>query len=113
MKILFVGDIVGKPGRNAVRQLVPRLREQHALDLCIGNSENSAGGAGITPESADDLLEAGPPLPPPRDPTPHPPPGLSHLHPPPSPQLPPANHPQSAPGGGPGTPPTPDRPQLP
>src|SRR2546426_10319723 len=59
MKILFVGDIVGKPGRNAVRQLVPRLREQHALDLCIGNSENSAGGAGITPESADELLEAG------------------------------------------------------
>src|SRR3989454_9688594 len=59
MKILFVGDIVGKPGRNAVRQLVPRLREQHALDLCIGNSENSAGGAGITPESADELLDAG------------------------------------------------------
>jgi 2',3'-cyclic-nucleotide 2'-phosphodiesterase len=59
MKILFVGDIVGKPGRNAVRQLVPRLREQHGLDLCIGNSENSAGGAGITPESADELLESG------------------------------------------------------
>src|SRR5437899_12356779 len=59
MKILFVGDIVGKPGRNAVRQLVPRLRRQHSLDLCIGNSENSAGGAGITPESADELLDAG------------------------------------------------------
>jgi len=59
MKILFVGDIVGKPGRNAVRQLVPRLRGQHALDLCIGNSENSAGGAGITPESADELLDTG------------------------------------------------------
>ena len=59
MKILFVGDIVGKPGRNAVQKLLPRLREQHGLDLCIGNSENSAGGAGITPESADELLEAG------------------------------------------------------
>src|SRR5438128_9898505 len=59
MKILFVGDIVGKPGRNAVRELLPRLREQHGLDLCIGNSENSAGGAGITPESADELLAAG------------------------------------------------------
>src|SRR5438552_14608282 len=58
MKILFVGDIVGKPGRNAVRQLVPRLRRQHSLDLCIGNSENVAGGAGITPESADELLES-------------------------------------------------------
>src|SRR5205823_15025466 len=58
MKILFVGDIVGKPGRNAVRELLPRLRADHGLDLCIGNSENSAGGAGITPDSADDLLDA-------------------------------------------------------
>jgi metallophosphoesterase (TIGR00282 family) len=57
MKILFVGDIVGKPGRAAVQKLVPRLREQHKLDYCIGNSENSAGGAGITPESADELLQ--------------------------------------------------------
>jgi metallophosphoesterase (TIGR00282 family) len=59
MKILFVGDIVGKPGRNAVQKLVPRLRDRHGLDLCVGNSENSAGGAGITAESADELLEAG------------------------------------------------------
>ncbi|HZX97781.1 MAG TPA: TIGR00282 family metallophosphoesterase [Myxococcales bacterium] len=59
MKLLFVGDIVGKPGRMAVRQFVPALREKHGLDLCIGNSENSAGGAGITPDSADELLEAG------------------------------------------------------
>jgi len=59
MKILFVGDIVGKPGRGAVQKLVPRLREEHGLDLCVGNSENSAGGAGITPESAEDLLDAG------------------------------------------------------
>src|SRR5205814_3145683 len=58
MKILFVGDIVGKPGRNAVRALVPRLRRERSLDFCIGNSENSAGGAGITPDSADDLLES-------------------------------------------------------
>ncbi len=58
MKILFVGDIVGKPGRAAVRHFVPVLREKYALDLCIGNSENSAGGAGITPDSADELLES-------------------------------------------------------
>jgi len=57
MKILFVGDIVGKPGRNAVRAIVPRLRRERGLDFCIGNSENSAGGAGITPDSADELLE--------------------------------------------------------
>jgi metallophosphoesterase (TIGR00282 family) len=58
MKILFVGDIVGKPGRAAVQKLVPRLRKEHGLDYCIGNSENSAGGAGITPESADELLQS-------------------------------------------------------
>ncbi len=59
MKVLFLGDIVGKPGRTAVRHFVPILRERHGLELCVGNSENSAGGAGITPESAEDLLEAG------------------------------------------------------
>src|SRR5258708_12321978 len=58
MKFLFVGDIVGKPGRAAVRHFVPLLRERHGVDLCIGNSENSAGGAGITPDSADELLES-------------------------------------------------------
>jgi 2',3'-cyclic-nucleotide 2'-phosphodiesterase len=59
MKLLFVGDIVGKPGRNAVRHFIPVLREKHGLDLCIGNSENVANGAGITPDTADDLLGAG------------------------------------------------------
>jgi 2',3'-cyclic-nucleotide 2'-phosphodiesterase len=58
MNVLFVGDIVGKPGRAAVRHFVPGLREKYALDLCVGNSENSAGGAGITPDSADELLES-------------------------------------------------------
>ena len=59
MKLLFVGDIVGKPGRAAVRHFVPVLRQRHALDLCVGNSENSAGGAGITPDAADELLGSG------------------------------------------------------
>ncbi len=59
MKLLFVGDIVGKPGRAAVRHFVPLLRAQHGLDLCIGNSENAAGGAGITPDAADELLASG------------------------------------------------------
>jgi 2',3'-cyclic-nucleotide 2'-phosphodiesterase len=59
LKVLFLGDIVGKPGRAAVRHFVPLLRERHGVEVCIGNSENSAGGAGITPESADDLLDAG------------------------------------------------------
>src|SRR5260221_5277214 len=59
MKLLFVGDIVGKPGRNAVRHFVPVLRSRHELDVCIGNSENAAGGAGITADSEDDLLDSG------------------------------------------------------
>jgi metallophosphoesterase (TIGR00282 family) len=42
-----------------VQKLLPRLRDEYGLDLCIGNSENSAGGAGITPDSADELLAAG------------------------------------------------------
>ena len=59
MKILFVGDIFGKPGRLAVRHFVPRLRAQHALDLCVGNSENAAAGSGITPDLVDELLASG------------------------------------------------------
>ncbi len=59
MKVLFVGDIVGKPGRSAVLHFVPRLREQHGLDFCIGNSENCAAGAGMTPDTVADLFEAG------------------------------------------------------
>ena len=59
MKVLFVGDIFGKPGRNAVRHFVPILREQHGLDLCIGNSENVAAGSGMTSDLADELFASG------------------------------------------------------
>ena len=59
MKILFVGDIVARPGRRAVQHFVPRLREQHGLDLCIGNSENCAAGAGMTPDTVAELFAAG------------------------------------------------------
>ena len=59
MKILFIGDIVGEPGRRAVKLLLPRLREQHGLDFVIANGENSAGGNGITPRIADELFAAG------------------------------------------------------
>ncbi|TMB26961.1 MAG: YmdB family metallophosphoesterase, partial [Deltaproteobacteria bacterium] len=100
MKILFVGDIVGKPGRAAVRHFVPLLRERHGLDLCIGNSENSAGGAGITPESADDLLEAGLDLLTAGNHTWHRREVFSYLDRPSSRQLRPANYPQGAPGRG-------------
>ncbi len=59
MKVLFVGDIVGRPGRRAVQHFVPILRELHGLDLCIGNSENSAAGAGMTPDTVEELFAAG------------------------------------------------------
>ena len=59
MKLLFIGDIVGQPGRRAVKELLPRLREQHALDFVIANGENSAGGSGITPKTAEEIFSAG------------------------------------------------------
>ena len=59
MKLLFIGDIVGRPGRHAVKELLPRLREQHALDFVIANGENSAGGSGITPATAGEIFSAG------------------------------------------------------
>ena len=49
MRILLIGDIVGKPGRRIVEQAVPILRRREQLDLVIANGENSADGSGITP----------------------------------------------------------------
>jgi metallophosphoesterase (TIGR00282 family) len=59
VKLLFIGDIVGQPGRRAVRELLPRLREQHALDFVVANGENSAGGSGITLKTAEEIFSAG------------------------------------------------------
>ena len=59
MKILFVGDIVGKGGRQAVATLVPELRRELGCDFCIANAENIAGGAGITRRCITDLEGAG------------------------------------------------------
>jgi metallophosphoesterase (TIGR00282 family) len=59
VKILFIGDIVGEPGRKAVKALLPKLRERHALDFVIANGENSAGGNGITPKTAEEIFSAG------------------------------------------------------
>jgi 2',3'-cyclic-nucleotide 2'-phosphodiesterase len=59
VKLLFIGDIVGQPGRNAVKVLLPKLREQHAPDFVIANGENSAGGSGITPKTAGEIFSAG------------------------------------------------------
>jgi hypothetical protein len=59
MNLLFIGDIFGKPGRRAVTEMLPALRRELAVDFCVANAENAASGAGITPEIAAELLEAG------------------------------------------------------
>ena len=59
MLILAIGDVIGKPGRQALTKLLPGLREQHGLDLVIANGENAAGGLGLTPGTASDLFDAG------------------------------------------------------
>lgn len=59
MRLLFLGDIVGKSGRNAVTETLPDLRERWALDFVIINGENSAGGFGITEKIFNELLDAG------------------------------------------------------
>ena len=57
MKILFIGDIVGKPGRRAVRELLPKLIAEQGIDIVIANGENAAGGFGLTPEIAQELFD--------------------------------------------------------
>ncbi|HEX2127761.1 MAG TPA: TIGR00282 family metallophosphoesterase [Solirubrobacterales bacterium] len=59
MKVLFVGDVVGKPGRAGLARAMPGLRERYAPDLVIVNGENSAGGLGITEKTANDLFSIG------------------------------------------------------
>ena len=59
MKLLLLGDVVGTPGRLAVQQQAPRLRERHGADLVIVNAENCAGGSGLTPELYAKLVSPG------------------------------------------------------
>lgn len=59
MRILAIGDIIGRPGRSAVARMLPGLRRTLGADLVIANGENAAGGIGLTPGTADELLLAG------------------------------------------------------
>jgi metallophosphoesterase (TIGR00282 family) len=59
IRILFLGDIVGEPGRKAVIEQLPIFKQTESLDFIIVNGENAAGGKGITPKIAIDLLRAG------------------------------------------------------
>ena len=59
LKILFLGDIVGRPGRKAVQKLLPGMKEEQKIDMVIANGENIAGGFGITPPLMYELFNAG------------------------------------------------------
>ncbi len=59
MRVLFLGDIVGSPGRKAVKEFLPVLREEYAPDFVIANAENAAGGYGLTAKIAEELLALG------------------------------------------------------
>ena len=59
MRVLAIGDIIGKPGRKAVRAILPVLHREYDIHLVIGNGENCAGGLGITPNTAQELFDSG------------------------------------------------------
>src|SRR2546422_2490632 len=59
MKILFIGDIIGEPGRKTVARQVPRLVRERGVACVIANAENAAGGFGVTPDVARELFAAG------------------------------------------------------
>jgi len=59
MKILFLGDIVGRPGRDIVGEILPDYRKNNDIDFVIANGENAAGGSGVTPKVAEQLFKSG------------------------------------------------------
>ena len=59
MRILFIGDIFGRPGRTIVRERLPELVQKHSIDLTIANGENAAAGFGITPALAEEFFDIG------------------------------------------------------
>ena len=59
MLVLAIGDVIGKPGRRALTELLPALRKEYGINLVVANAENIAGGLGVTPQTAEELLGAG------------------------------------------------------
>jgi metallophosphoesterase (TIGR00282 family) len=59
LKLLFIGDVVGRPGRDIIQERLVRIRSEHSIDFVIANAENAAAGAGITGSIAKSLLESG------------------------------------------------------
>lgn len=59
MKILFIGDIAGRPGREAIRKLLPKIKKEEGIELVVANGENAAGGSGLTPAICEELFSLG------------------------------------------------------
>jgi len=59
LRILAIGDVVGRPGRQALQDHLPTILERHGIGFCVANAENAAGGSGVTPQIAKDLFESG------------------------------------------------------
>jgi metallophosphoesterase (TIGR00282 family) len=59
MNILVIGDVIGSPGRRALSALLPALRKEYKIGMAIVNAENAAGGIGVTPGAAQEMLESG------------------------------------------------------
>ena len=58
-RVLMIGDMIGKPGREAVERLLPDLREERGIDFVTANGDNVAGGMGLTPSTAESILASG------------------------------------------------------
>ncbi len=59
MNILCIGDIVGRPGREALAIALPKIKKEHSIDFVIANAENASGGSGLIPKNADEILSYG------------------------------------------------------
>lgn len=59
MKLLFVGDVIGQPGRKIVKEKLNKLKQAYNIDLCVINAENASGGRGLNRKTADELYESG------------------------------------------------------
>jgi 2',3'-cyclic-nucleotide 2'-phosphodiesterase len=59
VRVLFIGDIVGKPGRRALAEMLPGMRKELSLDVVVANGENAAGGFGLTVRTAEEMFDAG------------------------------------------------------
>ena len=58
LRVILIGDIVGRPGREAIARIVPEMRKANGIDFVIANAENIAGGSGLTPDTVDELLKS-------------------------------------------------------